>query len=73
MAVQDNLGRLLRAERERRDISLRRAARQMEKSAAYISDLETGKTSWSHKNIALYMAALVELTDKAKPRKQVTR
>lgn len=43
------IGLLMRAGRERCELSLRAAARKLGISAAYLSDLELGRRHWSEK------------------------
>lgn len=57
-AIQDNLGLLMRAEREKREVSLRKVAGIMGKSPAFISQLENGIAVWSNSNLARYFQAL---------------
>jgi transcriptional regulator with XRE-family HTH domain len=58
LAVVDDLPRRLRAERERRGISLRELARRLDVSASAISQIETGRT---RPTVATLWAIVTEL------------
>lgn len=51
-------GREMRRLRRDADLSLREVARRMDKSAAYISDLELGRRAWSKRLIDFYQKAV---------------
>lgn len=51
-------GRQMRKLRERRDVSLRKAAAAMALSPTYLSHLEHGKRDWSDKLIKRYWKAI---------------
>lgn len=51
-------GQMLRKEREQAGMSLRAMAQKVQRSAAYLSDLERGRRNWSEEKIAEYRRIL---------------
>jgi transcriptional regulator with XRE-family HTH domain len=51
-------GQLAREMREKKKISLRKVARRMGVSAAFLSDLELGRRSWNEENAGKFTRAL---------------
>lgn len=59
----DDVGPILRAEREKACLLQRDVADHMNISPTYIYDLETGRRPWTNELVAGYRTALVELSN----------